>query len=70
MTRLGRLSRLLNRVCGGAAGQTLCARIADSHGAQCKFCQLMSRLIEPNHCAIELAKWQRRGTDAARRLNE
>lgn len=70
MTKLGRISRLLNRVCGGAAGQTLCARIADSRGAQCKFCQLMSRLIEPNHCAIELAKWQRRGTQSGQCLRE
>ncbi|MFC3206897.1 hypothetical protein [Aquamicrobium soli] len=67
---LGRLSRLLNRATGGQPNQTLCARIAGSHGTQCRFCRLMSRLIEPNHCAIELARWQRRGTAAAKRLRE
>jgi len=69
-TRLGRLSRLFNRLSGGQPGQTLCARIAASHGAGCKFCRLMNRLVEPNHCAIELARWVRRGTAGADRLGE
>lgn len=65
----GALSRVLNRAMGGPSGQTLCARIAASHGAQCRFCRLMSRLVEPNHCAIELARWLRRGTEAAKRID-
>ncbi|RWF33729.1 hypothetical protein [Mesorhizobium sp.] len=52
-----RLSGLLNRLCGGRGDQSLCARIAEQHGAQCVFCRIMSRLIEPNHCALQLAKW-------------
>ncbi|MGX7874448.1 hypothetical protein ACVDG5_018300 [Mesorhizobium sp. ORM6] len=52
-----RLSGLLNRLGGGRGDQTLCARIAERCGAQCLFCRLMSRLIEPNHCALQLAKW-------------
>lgn len=67
MTILGNLSRTLNRVLGGARGQTLCARIAE-RSPECWFCQLMSRIVEPNHCAIELARWHRRGTFAAARL--
>lgn len=66
---LGRLSRLLNRLSGGQPGQTLCARIAASHGAQCWFCRLMAWAIEPNHCAIELARWVRRGTAGAERVD-
>jgi len=70
MSTLGNFSRALNRLTGGQPGQTLCARIAAAHGAQCQFCRLMSRLVEPNHCAIELARWDRRGTSVARRLKE
>lgn len=51
------ISGLLNRLLGGRVEQTLCARIAEQRGAQCRFCRLMSRLIEPNHCALQLAKW-------------
>ncbi|MER9524071.1 hypothetical protein NKI96_10845 [Mesorhizobium sp. M0292] len=52
-----RISGLLNRLLGGRVEQTLCARIAERSGVQCRFCLLMSRLIEPNHCALQLAKW-------------
>ncbi|TPN04531.1 hypothetical protein [Mesorhizobium sp. B2-1-2] len=55
-----RLSGLFNRLCGGRSDQTLCARIAERFGAQCLFCRAMSRLIEPNHCALQLAKWHSR----------
>ncbi|MER8394097.1 hypothetical protein NKH10_19595 [Mesorhizobium sp. M1340] len=55
-----RLSSLLNRVCGGRADQTLCARIAERFGTQCLFCRVAHRLIEPNHCMIELVNWRRR----------
>lgn len=61
MTILGDLSRTLNRMSGGPRGQTLCARIAERQ-PDCWFCRLMSRIVEPNHCAIELASWVRRGT--------
>lgn len=57
MTILGNLSRLLSRATGGPRGQTLCARVA-ARWPDCLFCRLMSRLVEPNHCAIELALWQ------------
>lgn len=61
MTVLGDLSRVLNHMSGGPQGQTLCARIAERQ-PDCWFCRLMSRIVEPNHCAIELANWARRGT--------
>lgn len=67
---LGRLSRLLNRVTGGQPNQTLCARIAGSHGTQCRFCRWVGRFTSKDHCALELARWQRRGTAAAKRLRE
>ncbi|RWX60542.1 hypothetical protein EN780_31755 [Mesorhizobium sp. M4B.F.Ca.ET.089.01.1.1] len=54
------VSGFLNRLCGGRGDQTLCARIAEQYGAQCAFCRIMSRLIEPNHCALQLAKWHSR----------
>lgn len=54
----GTLSRALNRATGGQRGQTaLCARIAATR-PDCLFCRLMSRLVEPSHCAIELALWR------------
>lgn len=53
-----RLSGLLNRLCGGRGDQTLCARVAERYGTQCLFCRVASRLIEPNHCALQLAKWR------------
>lgn len=52
-----RASAFLNALFGGHADQTLCARIAESHGTDCWFCRLMSKLIEADHCAIELARW-------------
>ncbi|MER8991629.1 hypothetical protein NKJ73_24110 [Mesorhizobium sp. M0074] len=67
MTTFGNISRALNRISGGAPGQTLCARIAE-RWPECWFCRLMSRIVEPNHCAIELERWQRRETYAAPRL--
>ena len=67
MTIFGNLSRGLNRMSGGPRGQTLCARIAE-RWPECLFCRLMSRIVEPNHCAIELARWDRRGTHTAARL--
>jgi hypothetical protein len=30
----------------------------------------MARLVEPNHCRLELARWDRRGMAAAKRLRE
>src|SRR5690349_4936173 len=66
MTIFGNLSRGLNRMSGGSRGQTLCARIAE-RWPECLFCRLMSRIVEPNHCAIELARWNRRGTPPAAR---
>jgi hypothetical protein len=65
---LGRLSRAMNRAAGGADGQTLCARLAEQHGSRCLFCRLVSWVTEPDHCANELAAWQRRGTTAAKML--
>lgn len=56
MTIFGTLSRALNRATGGHRDQTLCARVA-ARWPDCLFCRLMSRLVEPNHCAIELALW-------------
>lgn len=70
LSALGRLSRLLNRATGGQPDQTLCARIAGSHGAQCRFCRWVGRFTSKDHCALELARWQRRGTSAAKRLRE
>lgn len=58
MTIFGKLSRALNRMSGGSQGQTLCARIGE-RWPECWFCRLMSRIVEPNHCAVELAHWQR-----------
>ncbi|MBB4571101.1 hypothetical protein GGE67_004838 [Rhizobium leucaenae] len=71
MTMLGDLSRILNRMSGGPRGQTLCARIAERQ-PDCWFCRLMSRIVEPNHCAIELASWVRHGrpTEAEVRIND
>lgn len=66
MTIFGNLSRGLNRMSGGPRGQTLCARIAE-RWPECWFCRLMSRIVEPNHCAIELARWDRRVTPPAAR---
>lgn len=62
-TFLGNVSRILNRMSGGPRGQTLCARIAERR-PDCWFCRLMSRIVEPNHCAIELAYWVKHGTRA------
>ncbi|MER8953533.1 hypothetical protein NKJ72_09040 [Mesorhizobium sp. M0045] len=67
MTTFGNISRALNSISGGAPGQTLCARIAE-RWPECRFCRLMSRIVEPNHCAIELERWQRRQTYAATAL--
>ena len=58
MTVLGDFSRALNRMSGGPRGQTLCAHIAERQ-PDCWFCRLMSRIVEPNHCAIELENWVR-----------
>lgn len=57
MTIFGILSRALNYASGGQRDQTLCARIAASR-PDCLFCRLMSRLVEPNHCLVELALWR------------
>ena len=62
MTVLGNLSRILNRISGGPQGQTLCARIAERR-PDCWFCRLMSCIVEPNHCAIELAYWVKHRDD-------
>lgn len=59
MTIFGTLSRTLNYVLGGLRGQTLCARIA-AWRPDCLFCRLMSRLVEPDHCLVELALWEQR----------
>lgn len=59
-----RISQTLNRVLGGRSDQTFCAAIAEAHGTDCRFCRLMSRWIEPAHCKLELARWQRRGTSS------
>ena len=59
ITVLGNLSRILNRISGGPRGQTLCARIAERR-PDCLFCRLMSWIVEPDHCAIELACWVKR----------
>lgn len=64
MTIFGNLSRALNKATGGQRGQTLCARIA-AWRPDCLFCRLMSLAVEPNHCAIELARWDRRGMSCA-----
>ena len=57
-TTLGRLSRWLNRLAGGEPGQTLCARIAAARGDRCRFCRWVACFTEPNHCALELARWR------------
>ncbi|MFU0504105.1 hypothetical protein [Pseudaminobacter sp. NGMCC 1.201702] len=67
---LGSLSRVLNRLAKGKSGQTLCARIAASHGTDCLFCRLVALATSPDHCADELARWNRRGTSAAMRLRQ
>lgn len=56
----GRLSRIVNRYTGGVPGQTLCARVADTFGADCLFCRLVARFTEPDHCAVELDLHRRR----------
>jgi hypothetical protein len=57
--RLGKLSRLLNRLTGGTKGQTLCARVAASFGQRCMFCRLVgAALREPTHCADQLLRWR------------
>jgi len=53
-TFLGRLSRVVNRITGGARGQTLCARVAITFGADCLFCRVVARFTEPDHCAREI----------------
>lgn len=65
---LGHLSRALNRLAKGKPGQTLCARIAAANGTRCRFCRLVGWFTTPDHCADELARWNRRGTAAAARL--
>lgn len=66
MTIFGNISRALNRLSGGPRGQTLCARIA-AKWPDCLFCRLLNH-YEPNHCVIELARWDRRGTSMTGRL--
>ena len=58
-TTIGRLSRWLNRLAGGEPGQTLCARVA-ARDVDCRFCRWVARFTEPNHCALELARWKAR----------
>lgn len=67
MTILGNLSRVLNRMSGGPRGQTLSARIAE-WWPECWFCLLMSRAVEPNHCAIELDRWRSQSEHAEARM--
>ena len=66
MTIFGNISRALNRATGGARGQTLCARLA-LRNPRCLLCRWLER-VEPNHCARELARWDRRGTSMTSRL--
>ncbi|MBZ9973524.1 hypothetical protein LB517_28240 [Mesorhizobium sp. BR1-1-12] len=66
MTTFGKLSRALNLLLGGPRGQTLCARIAE-RWPDCWFCRLMD-CYEKNHCLVELARWDRRGTSMVGRL--
>jgi hypothetical protein len=63
-----RLSCLVNQALGGRSDQTLCAAIAQRFGASCIFCRLMARLIEPDHCDLQLAKWRDFAASAAAQL--
>lgn len=51
---LARVSRALNRIAGGAPGETLCARVAHTFGHDCLFCRAIDRLTERDHCWREL----------------
>jgi len=54
----GTFSRLLNRLTGGHAGQSLCARIAHGFGPRCLFCRFIARALrDPAHCQAELDWW-------------
>lgn len=60
----GDLSRLINRLTGGYAGQTLCARLALAWGHDCKFCKLIAAALrEPDHCRTEAEHWQSKNGD-------
>lgn len=51
MSFLGRLSRVLNLITGGARGETLCARMARTRGHWCWFCRVVGWLLnDPRHC--------------------
>lgn len=52
---LGHVSRFLNRMMGGEAGQTLCARVAARFGPRCVFCRFVGAvLFDPDHCRKEI----------------
>lgn len=52
---LGDLSRVLNRMSGGAPGQTLCARVGLRFGPYCWFCRLVGWTVrDPRHCEYEI----------------
>lgn len=52
---LGRASRIINRLLGGSAGETVCARVARRYGTGCLFCVVIAAVLrEPDHCSTEL----------------
>jgi hypothetical protein len=52
---MGNLSRLINRVCGGKPGETLCARWARTRGSDCWPCLAVGFVLRnPMHCVDEL----------------
>lgn len=62
MTRLGDLSRALNRVAGGKPGQSLCGRVAEKYGHDCAFCRFIGFVTrDADHCWQERLKDIRRG---------
>lgn len=54
-SRLGDLSRLLNRITGGERGKTLCHRWATAYGPYCLVCRVVGFVLRnPRHCEEEL----------------
>lgn len=50
------LSRLLNRLMGGGKGKTLCHRVALRWGWNCRFCRVVSWVLnDKDHCLDELS---------------
>jgi hypothetical protein len=42
---MGNLSRLINRVCGGKPGESLCARFARTRGSDCWPCLIVGFVL-------------------------